>query len=66
MKISLNGTTRDYPQDPLTVADLLEELNLGYPVLVEVNGEALFKRQFENHQLQEGDRVELIRMVAGG
>jgi thiamine biosynthesis protein ThiS len=35
-------------------------------MLVELNGAALFPREFANTVLQEGDRLELLRMVAGG
>ena len=35
-------------------------------MLVELNGIALFPREFAATTLQEGDRLELMRMVAGG
>jgi len=66
MTLCLNGSNREFAQSSLTVTELLQELQLTYPVLAEINGEALLKRQFDSHQLQDGDRVELIRMVAGG
>ena len=36
------------------------------PVLVELNGNAILAREFENTRISEGDTVEVIRMVAGG
>lgn len=66
MTLCLNGSPREFPQATLTVTELLQELKLTYPVLAEINGEALLKRQFDSHQLQDGDQVEIIRMVAGG
>jgi thiamine biosynthesis protein ThiS len=49
------------------VAGLLVELGLeGRPVLVERNGEALFPRDFGATALGDGDRLEIVRMVAGG
>ena len=49
-----------------TVAGLLAALGMTGPVLVEQNGSALFPREFESTLLTEEDRVEIIRVVAGG
>jgi thiamine biosynthesis protein ThiS len=48
-----------------------EELvaELGLPLaaaLVECNGTALLRSEWSTTDLHEGDRVEIIRMVAGG
>ena len=67
MKITLNGTTRELPEAPLTVRTLLDLLGLGAtPVLVERNGAAVLQREFENESVAEGDQIEIVRMVAGG
>lgn len=73
MTIALNGQTHRVPESEegpegfLSVAALLGTLDLGpQPVLVELNGEALFPREFEERPVREGDRVEIVRMVAGG
>jgi sulfur carrier protein len=50
-----------------TVADLLGELGLGGRwVLVEHNGEPVPRAQLSSTPLAEGDRLELVRAVAGG
>ena len=62
----VNGDGRNMPPET-TVAGLLVELGLeGRPVLVERNGDALFPRDFAVTALGDGDRVEIVRMVAGG
>ena len=68
MKITINGEEREFPapDGPLKVEQLLETLELGYPVLVELNGQALFKRELAERDVREGDSLELMRMVAGG
>ena len=49
------------------VAALVVELGLPGPaVLVEHNGVALRRGEWEACLLQEGDRLEIIRIVAGG
>ena len=35
-------------------------------LLVELNGETLAREQWPGHPLHHGDRVEFIRVVAGG
>lgn len=67
MKIWLNGKLHDEFAAPLTVAELLENLQLqGQPVLVELNEVALRPRDFGSANIEDGARVELIRVAAGG
>jgi len=35
-------------------------------VMVEVNGTVILRKDWETTRLQHGDRVELVRVVAGG
>ena len=47
--------------------ELLAALGLGAgAVLVEHNGRALFPKEWPEVRLGEGDRLEIIRVVAGG
>jgi sulfur carrier protein len=66
MEIVLNGDTRTAPLGQ-TIQQLVEVLGLPAPaLLVEHNGEALRRSEWGMRVLQEGDRVEIIRIVAGG
>lgn len=50
-----------------TVADLLEQLGLGKRlVVVERNGEPVARSERATTVLADGDRLELVRAVAGG
>ena len=65
MKIRLNGIQRETRAE--TIAKLLEELGLPrQTVLVECNGEALAREQWEAAPLREGDAIEVLRVAAGG
>jgi thiamine biosynthesis protein ThiS len=67
MTIVLNGASRDLPDGPLCVSGLLELLELGpQPVLVERNGLAVLRREFDAEPVEDGDAIEIVRMVAGG
>ena len=52
---------------PCTVEGFLQQLKLPpRSVVVELNGEALTPSSFAEKQLQSGDRLEIVRIVAGG
>ena len=66
MQVTANGDAVDLP-DGATVADLLAALGLGGRwVLVERNGEAVRRSDLDTTRLAQGDRLELVRAVAGG
>ncbi|GGJ01688.1 thiamine biosynthesis protein ThiS [Alicyclobacillus cellulosilyticus] len=66
MQLVINGQAREVP-DGLTVAQLLEHLDLGHErVAVECNGEIVERERFPTHALQPGDALEIVRFVGGG
>jgi sulfur carrier protein len=66
MKLKLNGQVRDL-ENEATLSGLLASLQLGEKlVLVELNGRAVPRTDFSAIKLDEGDAVEIVRMVGGG
>lgn len=66
MQIVLNGERRELATAQ-TVAQLVAELGLPAPaLLVEHNGVALRRAEWDGCLLCDSDRVEIIRIVAGG
>ena len=66
MTISLNGERAD-TRGANNVQELVERYE--FPpkaVLIEHNGLALHQREWPARQLTEGDRIEVLRVVAGG
>jgi sulfur carrier protein len=65
MKLIINGELRDVTEGSLT--QLLESLKI-HPkiVVVELNGEILQSRKFNCTQLKDGDKLEIVQMMAGG
>jgi len=52
---------------PCSLAVFLEAQHfLPKSVVVEHNGEAVAPSEFEERQLADGDRLEIVRIVAGG
>jgi thiamine biosynthesis protein ThiS len=66
MTISLNGEKVD-ARGAQDIAQLVERFQLSAPTLmIEHNGVALHRREWSQRALCEGDRIELLRVVAGG
>ena len=66
MRITLNGSERELA-DGTGLVQLIEQLGLRPgSVVVERNGEALVRSEMDAVTLADGDRLELVRAVAGG
>lgn len=66
MRVVANGDPVELAEGA-TVDELLGRLGLGGKwVLVERNGEPVSRRELATTVLAEGDRLELVRAVAGG
>lgn len=66
MTVTLNGRVRDLPDGTALVA-LIEQLGFRPgSVVVERNGEAVPRSEMDAVTLLDGDRLELVRAVAGG
>jgi sulfur carrier protein len=66
MTVTVNGGLRELP-DGTALVELIEQLGLRPgSVVVEHNGEALPRSAMDGVVLADGDRLELVRAVAGG
>jgi sulfur carrier protein len=66
IKITLNGNSHEIVR-PMNLIDLLDCLGLGgKPVVIEVNEEAVFPRNYSTTSVNEGSRVEIVTLAAGG
>jgi len=61
-----NGTEIEAPLPCSLQAFLLTQKLLPRSVVVELNGEAIAPSEFSHRQLAVGDRLEIVRIVAGG
>lgn len=66
IQVYLNGDPRTVPAG-LSLADLVTALGIPpQAALVEHNGQALMRSQWPETRLAEVDRLEILRVVAGG
>lgn len=64
--ITVNGKVFDLEKD-ISVAGFIRRRGLDPQyVVVERNGEPVERRRYEDVYLSDGDRLELVRAVAGG
>jgi sulfur carrier protein len=66
MTLRINGEDRQMPE-LATIADLVKHLALAAAtLLIEHNGIALRRLEWDAAALRSGDRIELLRIAAGG
>jgi sulfur carrier protein len=66
MKIQINGDPRDVSEGG-TLEEVLSRLGIPLQsMLVEHNGIALHRKEWSERVVNEGDILEVIRIVAGG
>jgi sulfur carrier protein len=66
MRVTLNGQPRELP-DGATLAVLQSALELaGQRVAFEVNGAIVPRSQRDQHELRDGDKVEVVTAIGGG
>jgi sulfur carrier protein len=66
VKVIVNGQAHSVA-NPQTIDGLVQELKLiPETLLIEHNGRALHRREWHRRAVQDGDKIELIRVVAGG
>ena len=67
MQISINGNPRHFQEKSMTIADLINTLNVaGKRIAIECNGEIVPRSQFQEVVLNEGDKLEIVGAVGGG
>lgn len=66
MRVTVNGNPQQTDRGA-TVKQLLEQLDTpADQVAVEVNRELVPRARHATHQLDDGDEVEVVRLVGGG
>jgi len=66
VRVTANGETYDLPETR-TIAEFVRDRGLDPRfVVVERNGEPVERSRYGSVRLEDGDRIELVRAVAGG
>ena len=66
MMIQLNGQPQELDR-VMSVSDLLESIGFGgKPVVVELDEQAIFPRDYSAVRVDAGARIEIVTLAAGG
>jgi sulfur carrier protein len=66
MKIQLNGIPHAI-ETSMSLSELLVSIGVaGKPVVVELDGQAVFPREYPDKRVGDGARVEIVTLAAGG
>lgn len=65
MQVTINGKSTTLSVS-VSVTDLLREMNIEGKVAVEINSAIVPRSQFSQHQVQNGDVVEIVHAIGGG
>jgi thiamine biosynthesis protein ThiS len=66
MEISVNGEKKNFEM-PMTISGLLDSLGINpQSVVVERNLQIVPRSELKQQPIEEGDAIEIIRLVGGG
>ncbi|MDR0467588.1 MAG: sulfur carrier protein ThiS [Campylobacteraceae bacterium] len=68
MKININGETKEFSQNKLSVVELLkiEKVEMPDMVSVQLNDEFLRQPEYEETLLKDGDVINFLYFMGGG
>jgi sulfur carrier protein len=67
VRIQINGEQREFPQNSLSLNELLDRLSLpSQRIAVELNKAIVPRSQWEKTIVGEDDQIEIVHFVGGG
>lgn len=67
MQITLNNKIEVFPNETLTIKEILELKKFTYPkLIVKLNDVIIEKEDFESTFVKEGDNLMILHLLAGG
>lgn len=67
VQVQINGEPREFGETPLRLSELVERLSLApQRIAIEVNRQLVRRADWEQTEVHDGDRVEIVHFVGGG
>lgn len=67
MTITLNNRIETFNFKVMTISELLKHKNFTFRLLViKVNGKLIKKHKYDNTEIYNGDKIDIIHMISGG
>ena len=66
IKIFINGDLKKFPQET-NIVFVLESLNISSKhIAIEINENLVFRSNWQETNLKDGDKVEIVKAIGGG
>ena len=66
IKIFINGDLRKFPQET-NIVSVLDSLNISSKhIAIEINENLVFRSDWQETNLKDGDKVEIVKAIGGG
>ena len=66
IKIFINGDLKKIPQET-NIVSVLESLNISSKhIAIEINENLVFRSDWQETNLKDGDKVEIVKAIGGG
>lgn len=67
LRLFINGESKDFPNNPVSLAELITQLDLpASRIAIELNRAVVRRSEWEVTRLNDGDRIEIVHFVGGG
>ena len=66
IKIFINGDLKKFPRET-NIVSVLESLNISSKhIAIEINESLIFRSDWQETNLKDGDKVEIVKAIGGG
>ena len=66
IKIFINGDLKKFPSET-NIVSVLESLNISSKhIAIEINENLIFRSDWQETNLKDGDKVEIVKAIGGG
>jgi len=66
MKLSINGEIKEFKEKSLTIKEILDLMQYNKGIAVALNETFVLKTEYENIEVKDGDRLDILSPIQGG
>jgi sulfur carrier protein len=66
MRLSINGEIKEFKEKSLTIKEILDLMQYNKGIAVALNETFVLKTEYENIEVKDGDRLDILSPIQGG
>jgi sulfur carrier protein len=66
MRLSINGEIKEFKEKSLTIKEILDLMQYNKGIAVALNETFILKTEYENIEVKDGDRLDILSPIQGG